>query len=53
MADALPNSRLVIVPDAGHLPNLEQPDAFSDAVADFLETLLWDQDAMETSDPDA
>jgi pimeloyl-ACP methyl ester carboxylesterase len=37
MAAALPRAKLVVVPDAGHLPNLEQPDFFNDAVRDFLE----------------
>ncbi len=37
MAAAMPRAKLVIVPDAGHLPNLEQPDFFNDAVRDFLE----------------
>lgn len=37
MAAALPQSRLVILGDAGHLPNLEQPEAFNDAVREFLE----------------
>jgi pimeloyl-ACP methyl ester carboxylesterase len=30
-------SELVVVPRAGHLSNLEQPDAFNDALAGFLE----------------
>ena len=33
------DSTLTIVEDAGHLPNLEQPDAFNTAVAAFLESL--------------
>jgi 3-oxoadipate enol-lactonase len=37
MAKALPQARLVILGGAGHLPNLEQPEAFNDAVRDFLE----------------
>ncbi len=40
MHKAIPNSELVVIPDAGHLPNLEQPDAFNDAVIDFLEELF-------------
>ncbi|MCA9968609.1 MAG: alpha/beta fold hydrolase [Anaerolineales bacterium] len=40
MYEAIPDAELVVVPDAGHLPNLEQPDVFSDAVADFLEMLI-------------
>jgi 3-oxoadipate enol-lactonase len=34
---ALPGSTLVIIPSAAHLSNLEQPDAFNQALADFLE----------------
>ena len=30
------NSTLVVIPDAGHLTNLEQPAAFNRALADFL-----------------
>lgn len=36
MAAALPDAELVIVPGAGHMVNLEQPEAFDDAVRDFL-----------------
>ncbi len=36
MQRAIPRSVLVTLPDAGHLSNLEQPGAFSRAVADFL-----------------
>ncbi|NJN55140.1 MAG: alpha/beta fold hydrolase [Anaerolineae bacterium] len=44
MAEAVPDGRLVIIPHAGHLPNLEQPDAFNDAVIDFLESLGLDEE---------
>ncbi len=41
MAEALqqvvPGAQKVVIPDAGHLANLEQPDAFNDAVGGFLE----------------
>jgi 3-oxoadipate enol-lactonase len=37
MAAALPRAKLVVVPGAGHLPNLEQPEIFNDAVREFLE----------------
>ena len=37
MQAAIPNGRLLIIPDAGHLPNLEQPDIYNDALIDFLE----------------
>ena len=38
MHQAIPDSRLVIIPGAGHLVNLEQPEAFNEAVRAFLET---------------
>ena len=44
MHQAIPNSELVIVPDAGHLPNLEQPDIFNDTVIDFLEEVMEEED---------
>lgn len=34
----IPGSRLVLIPAAGHLSNLEQPDAFSAALLDFLDS---------------
>jgi len=34
---AMPGSRLVVIPDAAHLANLEQPDAFNQALAEFLD----------------
>ncbi|MGE0704776.1 MAG: alpha/beta fold hydrolase [Vicinamibacterales bacterium] len=41
MAEALKNAvagaHLVVIPEAGHLANLEQPRGFNDAVGDFLE----------------
>ena len=39
MADALPQGRLVVLPGAGHLTAMEVPEAFTDAVRDFLEGL--------------
>ncbi len=36
MHEAAPASRLVIIPGAGHMSNLEQPDAFSAALRSFL-----------------
>lgn len=35
----LPHARLEILPDAGHLPNLEQPALFNQAVRHFLSSL--------------
>ena len=37
MAQALPDATLAIAADAGHLPNLEQPEFFNETVRDFLE----------------
>ena len=34
---ALPGSKLVVIPSAAHLSNLEQPDAFNRALEDFLD----------------
>lgn len=39
MQAAIQNSRLVIIPDAGHLLNLEQPRLFNQAVSNFLSGL--------------
>jgi pimeloyl-ACP methyl ester carboxylesterase len=36
MAEAIPGARLVVLPGAGHLAHLEQPEAFAAAVRDFL-----------------
>ena len=32
----LPGSQLVIIPDASHLSNVEQPALFNRAIVDFL-----------------
>jgi len=39
IADAVPGATLVTIPAAGHLSNLEQPDAFNAALAAFLAKL--------------
>jgi 3-oxoadipate enol-lactonase len=39
LVEALPTAELVIVPRAGHLANLESPDAFNAAVSTFLSRL--------------
>jgi len=38
LAAAIPGARLVVIPNAGHLSNLEQPEAFNAAVREFLST---------------
>jgi len=40
MQRLLPRSRLVILPHAGHLSNLETPDAFASALADFTSSFM-------------
>src|SRR5438105_2243335 len=36
MAKAIPGAHLEVVPDAGHVANLENPDVFNRALTDFL-----------------
>lgn len=46
LARELPNARLAVIENAGHVPHEEQPEAFLEAVADFLraEGLGWQGD---------
>jgi pimeloyl-ACP methyl ester carboxylesterase len=39
MHAAIPNSRLEVLPGAGHLLNLERPDAFNQSVRRFLQSV--------------
>ncbi|MEU4744589.1 alpha/beta fold hydrolase [Actinosynnema sp. NPDC023658] len=39
MHSTIPGAALVVIPGAGHLPNLERPEEFTDAVERFLATL--------------
>ena len=32
---AIPDTRLVVIPDCGHVSNLEQPERFNEAVREF------------------
>lgn len=36
MAEKIPGAKMVVIPDAGHLPNIEQPKAFNSPVLEFL-----------------
>ncbi len=36
MKASIPGARLVVIPDTGHLLNLENPEAFNNAIRDFL-----------------
>ncbi len=42
MLNSIPDAELAIIADAAHLPNLEQPEPFNDAIMDFLEMLTGD-----------
>ena len=39
MADTIPGARLAVIPGAGHLANLEQPDRFTRLVRSFASEL--------------
>jgi 3-oxoadipate enol-lactonase len=39
LADGIPDARLVVIPDAGHMVYMEQPELFNEAVLEFLATL--------------
>jgi pimeloyl-ACP methyl ester carboxylesterase len=39
MQAAIPNAKLRLLPDAGHLLNLEQPERFNQAVENYLASL--------------
>jgi pimeloyl-ACP methyl ester carboxylesterase len=43
--EILPGSRLVTVPDAGHLSNLEAPQAFNRLLAEWLTEVQQDAEA--------
>jgi len=40
MAGKIPGAAYVCLPNTGHLPNIEAPDAFDAAVLDFLDRHL-------------
>jgi pimeloyl-ACP methyl ester carboxylesterase len=39
MRDAIRGARLVTIPHAAHLSNIEQPDMFNHAAREFLRTI--------------
>jgi 3-oxoadipate enol-lactonase len=39
MNQQVSKSRLVVIPQAGHLPNMEYPDKFNQAIVDFIRSL--------------
>lgn len=40
MSQQISNSRLITIPEAGHLPNLEQPEIYNKAIRDFIQSLV-------------
>lgn len=40
MVEAIPGAELAVIEDAGHLPNLEQPDGFNVLLRDFMTTRI-------------
>lgn len=40
MANKIPGARKVVIPDAGHAANIDQPEAFNAAVLSFLDEVL-------------
>ena len=45
MAAKIPGAQKVVIPAAGHAVNIDQPQAFIDAVLPFLEGLAGQRDA--------
>ncbi len=43
---SIPNAQLVVIPDAGHVSNLEQPEQFNQAVREFCRAHLERHDAQ-------
>jgi pimeloyl-ACP methyl ester carboxylesterase len=39
MAKTIPGATFAVIPDAGHSPQFENPDAWWDAVSSFLDTV--------------
>lgn len=52
IARCLPNARYAEVPDAGHVSNVENPDAFNELVQDFLLELSHHNPVVSERTPD-
>ena len=48
MVSRLPHARLATIPAAGHLPNLEMPEAFNRVVHEFLEEVSYPRASIGT-----
>ncbi|HAL81331.1 MAG TPA: alpha/beta hydrolase [Mucilaginibacter sp.] len=46
LKENLQNCKLVIIEDAGHIPNLEHPEEFNKAVLDFLERVNYPESSF-------
>jgi len=46
LKENLQNCKLVVIEDAGHMPNLEQPGRFNKAVLDFLEHINYSKSSF-------
>jgi len=44
LATTIPGARLAVIPDAAHLPQMEQPELFNEIVLEFLLALSPEQD---------
>src|SRR5262249_7859411 len=43
LQESIPGSRLAVIDDAGHLSNLESPESFTEALSEFLTSLVSDK----------
>lgn len=46
LKENLQNCKLVIIEDAGHMPNMEHPEEFNKAVLDFLENVNYSKKSL-------
>lgn len=49
MTKKIPNCRKVIIPDAGHAANMDQPEAFNQAVLGFLHSVQGSNGSSRSS----
>jgi pimeloyl-ACP methyl ester carboxylesterase len=50
LARSLPNATLEVIPRAGHMAMIEQPNAVNDAVRTFIEKLKIEDKRLKTKD---